>query len=94
MTEALAVVADSWVDLDVAFALELDALVGEPFAVELLEVLPCAVWGVFAGCVLQGGEFLLSDCLEQTDFVSFLEDVEVEKFELNAIILLSSHNFP
>lgn len=94
MTEALAVVADSWVDLDVAFALELDALVGEPFAVELLEVLPCAVWGVVAGCVLQGGEFFLSDRLEQTDFICFLEDVEVEKFELNAIILLSSHNFP
>ena len=94
MAKALAVVANSWVDLDVAFALELDALVSEPFAVELLEVLPCAVWGVVTGCVLQGGEFLLSDCLEQTDFVCFLEDVEVEKFELNAIILLSSHNFP
>ena len=94
MAEALAVVADPWVDLDVAFALELDALVREPFAVELLEVLPCAVWGIVTGRVLQGGEFFLSDCLEQTDFICFLEDVEVEKFELNAIILLSSHNFP
>lgn len=94
MAEALAVVADPWVDLDVAFALELDALVSEPFAVELLEVLPCAVWGVVTGRVLQGGEFFLSNRLEQTDFVCFLEHVEVEKFELNSIILLSSHNFP
>lgn len=81
-------------DLDVALAFELNALIDEPLSVEVLEVLPCTFWGVISCCVFQWRKFFLSDCFEEAYLIGFLEDIEVEELKLYSIIFLGSHNFP
>ena len=91
--QALSIVASSGVDLHPSFSLEFGACLFQPFPVQFLQILSCRIGGVLAIGVLQGRELVFSQGFEQSDFISELEDVEVEEFELDSGVLFGSDGF-
>ena len=91
--DSLAVVAHLWTNLHITLALQLNLGLLDPPSMQLLQILTSGIRRIISSGILQRREFFISQSLKQADFISLLEDIEIEQLKFDAIILLDSYGF-